>query len=72
MRSLNNKRGWILPGWFLCAEKILYDDKRAALEDTRVRALGDTMEGAQHLKRKPFKRERLSFVICPRAETSIE
>ena len=51
---------------------MLYDDRRAALEETRVRALGASLVGAQHLNKKPFKRERLSLVICPRAETSME
>ena len=51
---------------------MLYDDKSAALEVTRTKALGAPLVDAQHLNKKPFKRERLSLVTCPRADTSIE
>ena len=51
---------------------MLYEDKRAALEEMRVIALGASLVGAQHLNTKPFRRERLSLVTCPRADTSIE
>ena len=70
--SLNNKGGRILPAWLTAAAKILCEDKRAALEEMRVIALGATLVGAQHLNTKPFRRERLSLVTCPRADTSIE
>ena len=56
----------------LRAENRLYDDKTAALEETRTSAFERFPVYVQHLKRKFFRRERLSFVICPRADTSTE
>ena len=54
------------------AEKMLYEVKRAAFEETRIRGLVSALGFVQLLTSKLFRRERFSFVICPRADTSTE
>ena len=56
----------------LRAAKMLYDERSAAFDETRINDLAFRPEPSQHLWKKPFKRDWLSFVIWPRAETSME
>ena len=56
----------------LRAEKMLYDDKRAALEAIRIRDLEVNAVPLQDLKKKHLSRDWFSFVTWPRAETSTE
>ena len=54
------------------AEKMLYDDSNAALEEIRISDLEMALLLSQHLWRKHLRRDWLFLVICPRAETSTE
>ena len=52
------------------AKKMLYDERSAALDETRMRDLEIARGAVQHLMRNDLRRERLSLVTCPLAETS--
>ena len=56
----------------LRAEKILYDDKSDAFEQTRISDFVTNLASLQHLKAKDFKRALLDFEMKPLAEISIE
>ena len=56
----------------LRAAKMLYEARRAALEEIRIRVLEVEHELTQHLRRKHLRRDWLLFVIWPRAEISTE
>ena len=56
----------------LRAEKMAYDDKRAALEQIRINDLETRAAPLQVLKKKLLRRDWFSLVTWPRAETSKE
>ena len=56
----------------LRAEKILYDDKSDAFEQTRISDFVTNLASLQHLKAKDFKRALFDLEMKPLAEISIE
>ena len=52
------------------AKKMLYDESSAALEEMRMSDLEIACGAVQLLITKDLRRDRLSLVTCPLAETS--
>ena len=52
------------------AEKMLYDESNAALDEIRMSDLEIPRGASQLLIRNDLRRERLSLVTCPLADTS--
>ena len=52
------------------AQKMLYDESNAALDEIVIRDLIAARGALQHLKSNDLRQDRLSFEICPLADTS--